>query len=96
MSPARVGNSCIISTDLTKLKQLGKHGDVFALRIHSGRLMALAEGGLPYALRVMCDGVIETIGQMSYDGHMKGAFTAHPKKDSATGKLHGFGYHVRG
>lgn len=61
----------------------------------SGRLLALAEGGMPYALRVMCDGVIETIGRVSYGGEMKTAFTAHPKRDPATGKLYGFGYQAR-
>lgn len=56
--------------------------------------MALCEGGLPYALRVMCEGVIETLGVLSYEGKMQTAFTAHPKKDIATGKLYGFGYQV--
>ncbi|CAN0425920.1 unnamed protein product, partial [Ectocarpus sp. 13 AM-2016] len=60
----------------------------------AGRLFALCEGGLPYALRVMCDGVIETIGQATFDGQMKAPFTAHPKKDPDTGKLHAFGYQV--
>ena len=56
--------------------------------------MALCEGGLPYALRVMCEGVIETLGVLSFEGKMQTAFTAHPKKDVATGKLYGFGYQV--
>lgn len=56
--------------------------------------MALQEGGLPYALRIMCDGVLETIGEMTFDGELKSRFTAHPKKDPVTGKLYGFGYHV--
>lgn len=58
--------------------------------------MALGEGGLPYALRVMCDGVFETIGQASFDGQMKTVFTAHPKKDPSTGKLYGFANQVGG
>lgn len=56
--------------------------------------MALSEGGLPYALRVACEGVIETIGKLSFDGKMDTAFTAHPKKHVSTGKLYGFGYQV--
>lgn len=56
--------------------------------------MALNEGGLPYGLRVMCEGVIETLGKMSFDGQMKTAFTAHPKEHVSTGKLYGFGYQV--
>ncbi|CAM9770733.1 unnamed protein product, partial [Ectocarpus sp. 13 AM-2016] len=63
-----------------------------SLDFHAGRLFALCEGGLPYALRVMCDGVIETIGKATFDGQMKAPFTAHPKKDPDTGKLHAFGY----
>ena len=57
--------------------------------------MALCEGGLPYHLRVLCEGVIETIGSLSFDGQMKMPFTAHPKKDPSTGKLYSFGYRVR-
>lgn len=49
---------------------------------------------MPYALRMLCDGVIETIGKVSFDGELKTPFTAHPKKDPATGKLYGFGYQV--
>lgn len=60
----------------------------------TGRFMALTEGGFPYALRIMCDGVIETIGRVPYDGEMKTGFTAHPKRDPSTGKLYGFGYQV--
>ncbi|CAM9218487.1 unnamed protein product [Scytosiphon promiscuus] len=63
-----------------------------SLMFHAGRLHALSEGGLPYALRVMCDGVVETIGQATFEGQMKSSFTAHPKKHPTTGKLHAFGY----
>lgn len=56
--------------------------------------MALQEAGLPYALRVMCDGAIETLGRTSFEGKLDTPFTAHPKKDPATGKLYGFGYQV--
>ena len=60
----------------------------------SGQLMALVESSLPYALRVMCDGMIETIGKATFDGKLNIPFTAHPKKDPVTGKLYGFGYQV--
>lgn len=43
----------------------------------------------------MCDGVVETIGQLTFEGQMKAPFTAHPKKHPTTGKLHAFGYQVR-
>ncbi|CAM9813063.1 unnamed protein product, partial [Sphacelaria rigidula] len=61
-------------------------------------MLALGEGGMPYALRVLCDGVMETIGKVSYsefNGGITENFTAHPKLDRATGKLYGFGYNVR-
>eukprot|EP00903_Cladosiphon_okamuranus_P013499 g12573.t1 len=63
-----------------------------SLVYHAGRLLALAEGGLPYALRVMCEGVIETIGKLSFEGKMDTAFTAHPKLHVSSGKLYGFGF----
>ncbi|CAM9773413.1 unnamed protein product [Ascophyllum nodosum] len=63
-----------------------------SLVYHAGRLLALGEGGIPYALRVMCDGVIETIGKVNFEGQLGTPFTAHPKRDPATGKLYGFGY----
>ncbi len=68
--------------------------DVLCTQLKKGRLLALNEGGLPYHLRVLCDGVLETIGSVNFDGQMKMPFTAHPKKDPSTGKLYGFGYQV--
>ncbi|CAN0275331.1 unnamed protein product [Ascophyllum nodosum] len=65
-----------------------------SLEYHAGRLLALGEGGIPYALRVMCDGVIETIGKVNFEGQLGTPFTAHPKRDPATGKLYGFGYQL--
>lgn len=56
--------------------------------------MACWEGGLPYGLKMMCDGLVETIGEMVFDGSLKNPFTAHPKRDPVTGKLYGFGYQV--
>jgi carotenoid cleavage dioxygenase-like enzyme len=38
-----------------------------------------------YALRVLCNGVIETLGRVDYNGKLKHAFTAHPKLDPVTG-----------
>ena len=55
--------------------------------IPTGRLMALEEAALPYALRVMCDGMVEAMGKATFEGDMKSPFTAHPKKDPAIGKL---------
>lgn len=57
--------------------------------------MAMWEGGLPYAVKMMCDGVVETIGEATFGGNLKVPFTAHPKQDPVTGKLYGIGYQVR-
>jgi carotenoid 9,10(9',10')-cleavage dioxygenase 1 len=39
-----------------------------ALAHHAGRLLALNEGDLPYALRLACGGLVETIGRVTYGG----------------------------
>lgn len=37
-----------------------------ALATHAGRLLALHEGDLPYALRIACSGLVDTIGRASF------------------------------
>mmetsp|Transcript_6206 Transcript_6206/g.16027 ORF Transcript_6206/g.16027 Transcript_6206/m.16027 type:complete len:525 (+) Transcript_6206:203-1777(+) len=61
-----------------------------AMVYHAKRLLALHEGDMPYALKVLCEGAVETVERVSF-GEMK-AFTAHPKVDHATGFMHFFGY----
>jgi len=63
-----------------------------AMAFHAGRLLALHEGDLPYAVNVLCDGIIETAGRLVFEGQT--SFTAHPKIDPATGHMHFFGYHL--
>lgn len=65
-----------------------------ALAFHAGRLLALNEGDLPYALRVACEGLVDTIGRVGFGGGLTHAFTAHPKVDPVTGELFFFGYSV--
>lgn len=80
-----------------------------ALVVHAKQVLALNEGGLPYALRVACEGVIETLGSTTFgrdaadaaasDGSSRRgggarAFTAHPREDAATGELIGVNYNV--
>ncbi|KAK9839226.1 hypothetical protein WJX81_002592 [Elliptochloris bilobata] len=65
-----------------------------ALVYHAKRLMALHEGDMPYAVRVMCDGLIQTLGRITYDGKLDHPFTAHPKIDPKTGELFFIGYEV--
>lgn len=58
---------------------------------HDGVLLALEEGGLPYALTPGLD----TIGPFTFDGALAGPLTAHPKRCPATGDLLAFGYSPR-
>lgn len=69
------------------------HGNT-SLFYHANQLLALEEGDMPYALRVLCSGVVETLGRQSFKGQLKHEFTAHPKKDWKTGELFAFGYNV--
>jgi carotenoid cleavage dioxygenase len=55
---------------------------------HSGRLLALCEGGLPYELTADLD----TEGPRAFGGRLTNGMTAHPKEDPVTGELHLFGY----
>ena len=57
-----------------------------ALVYHAQKLLTLHEGDLPYHLRSLCNGVIETMGRVDYGGRLKRNFTAHPKVDSETGE----------
>jgi carotenoid cleavage dioxygenase len=56
---------------------------------HGGRTFAIVEGGgRPYEL----DDELETIGPCDFDGTLPGGYTAHPKRDPATGELHAVSY----
>jgi carotenoid 9,10(9',10')-cleavage dioxygenase 1 len=65
-----------------------------ALAYHAGRMLALHEGDAPYWIRIACEGLVETIGRVSYGGKLQHAFTAHPKIDPVTKELFAFGYSV--
>eukprot|EP00899_Mesostigma_viride_P017268 jgi/Mesvir1/25542/Mv01786-RA.4 len=65
-----------------------------ALIFHGKALLALNEGDIPYAVRVMMDGELETLGLQSYGGQLKHNVTAHPKVDAETGELFFFGYNM--
>jgi carotenoid cleavage dioxygenase len=55
---------------------------------HGGRILALPEVGLPWAL----DDELNTIGQHDFDGALRSNMTAHPKIDAQSGELIFFGY----
>jgi len=55
---------------------------------HAGRILALGEVGLPYAMSP----TLETLEQYDFDGALRSAMTAHPKVDPINGELVFFGY----
>ena len=56
---------------------------------HGGRLLTSGEVGLPYELDPLDQ---STRGPYDFAGKLNTAFTAHPKIDPVTGRLHFFGY----
>lgn len=76
-----------------------------ALIWHAARVLALHEGDVPYALRILCDGALQTLGALrkaaADNPRVQDAFmalphvcTAHPKRDPRNGELLTFGYKV--
>ncbi|MCO5578697.1 hypothetical protein L7F22_032542 [Adiantum nelumboides] len=63
-----------------------------AMTYHNGKLLALHEGDKPYAIRVLEDGDLQTLGFLDYENRLTHPFTAHPKLDPVTGELFTFGY----
>jgi carotenoid cleavage dioxygenase-like enzyme len=62
-----------------------------ALIWHAGQFLALWEGGAPHQIQIPN---LDTIGEYTYNGQLKSAFTAHPKIDPVTGEMMFFGYSV--
>ncbi len=61
---------------------------------HNGRLLALKEDALPWALDLQ---TLETLDEWDFAGQIKSAtFTAHPKIDPVTGNLLAFSYEAKG
>jgi carotenoid cleavage oxygenase len=57
--------------------------------VQGGRTFAVVEaGGRPYELTDELD----TVGPCDFDGTLPGGYTAHPKRDPATGELHAVSY----
>ena len=56
---------------------------------HGGRLLTSGEVGLPYELR---PDDLSTVGPYDFGGALTTSFTAHPKIDPVTGRMHSFGY----
>jgi carotenoid cleavage dioxygenase len=66
----------------------GNQSNVSALW-HGGRLLTSGEVGFPYQLDASD---LSTIKAFDFGGALTGAFTAHPKIDPVTGRMHAFGY----
>ncbi|KAK6127661.1 hypothetical protein DH2020_038577 [Rehmannia glutinosa] len=60
-----------------------------------GKLMALGESDLPYAIKLTSDGDIITLGRFEECGNPPEWITAHPKLDNETGEAFVYGYSVR-
>ncbi|KAK8537818.1 hypothetical protein V6N12_043964 [Hibiscus sabdariffa] len=63
-----------------------------SLALFGNRLFALGESDLPYAIRLMPDGDIETLGRHDFDGTLLANMTAHPKVDPDSGEAFAFRY----
>ncbi|KAK9283836.1 hypothetical protein L1049_012090 [Liquidambar formosana] len=63
-----------------------------SLAFFGGRLYALCESDLPYAVRLTSDGDIETPGRHDFDGQLSTRMIAHPKTDVDTGETFAFRY----
>jgi len=62
--------------------------------MHAGQLLAIKEDGPPYAMDPV---TLETRGLWDWKGQMTAtSFTAHPKRDPASGELLGYSYAARG
>ncbi|CAM8903955.1 unnamed protein product [Rhodiola kirilowii] len=58
------------------------------------RLYALGESDLPYAIHITCNGDIETVGRVDFNGKLSMSMTAHPKLDADTGEVFAFQYNA--
>ncbi|CAA7407492.1 unnamed protein product [Spirodela intermedia] len=62
------------------------------LAYFGGRLFALGEPDLPYAVHLSPSGDITTMGRWDFGGKLSMGTTAHPKKDPITGEVSAFRY----
>ena len=40
---------------------------------------------VPLQIKVLCNGIVDTLGRMTFEGRVNHPFTAHPKVDPKTG-----------
>ncbi|KAL7159765.1 hypothetical protein ABFS83_01G049900 [Erythranthe nasuta] len=63
-----------------------------SLALISGKLYALGESDLPYAVKIDPNGEIHTLGRRDFNGRLTMSMTAHPKIDGETGETFAFRY----
>ncbi|CAN4076103.1 unnamed protein product [Withania somnifera] len=63
-----------------------------SLALFGGKLFALCESDLPYAIKLASNGDIITMGRHNFDGNLSTSMTAHPKIDPNTGEAFAFSY----
>ncbi|KAK6158543.1 hypothetical protein DH2020_005857 [Rehmannia glutinosa] len=65
-----------------------------SLGLFCGKLFALCESDLPYAVKLTPDGNIITLGRHNFDDKSLSNMTAHPKIDPQTGEVFAFSYNI--
>lgn len=77
---AKLGTSAATGPDDVALIPNTSNTSVVA---HAGRLLSLAEYGLPYEM----DTELNTVGRYDFHGRLRAPMTAHPKIDPVTGEM---------
>ncbi len=81
-------------TDLPEVAGIDRTTANTSILWHANRLFAIKEDGLPHELDPQ---TLATLGKLDFDGQLKSPhFTAHPKRDPATGELLFYGFEAAG